>query len=158
MSRHLRSHGCWTVPQDDMFTMCSWGSIRSGLFAQWCIYLFCVQCLGERSLCGWSSGVVWAMLFWSRMRENKQERSEGKKVLRQSPNISLLTVCLPQLGPSIDPHMHTPWPPHYHTHTSTSLPDTRGFCLIQTEVLMSRVWLLPLSLSGVPVHLNIQLQ
>lgn len=59
------------------------------------------------------------MLFWSRMRQNKQERSGGKTSFDRVQTLSPITVCLPQLGPNTDPHINTPWPPHWGTHTHT---------------------------------------
>lgn len=113
------------------------------------MYTFCVQCQGQRSLCGEFCEQCCFQARWARISRKGQRE---KKVFRQSPNTVLLTVRLLQLGPSTDPYMHTPWPPHYHTHLRGRLdkPEKVG-----SEALMSQVWPLPLSLSGLPVHLNI---
>lgn len=99
------------------------------LFAQW--YLYALVChsgrvcmfmwvcsVGVKGHCvGGHQELCEGCCFevgWDRI----SRKGQGKKVLRQSPNIiPHITVCLPQLGPSIDPHINTPWPPHYNTDT-----------------------------------------
>lgn len=84
-----------------------------------CVYVS-VQCGGEGSLCGWSSGAVWGMLFWSGMRQNKQERSGGKSSLAKSklypPHNSMSSPAGPQHRPT---HKYTLTSSLQHRHTRT---------------------------------------
>lgn len=81
------------------------------------------------SLCGWSPGVLWGMMFWSEMRQNKQERSgEEEKKPSDKVQTSQRTLCLLWLGPSSDLHIKTPWPPNCNSHTHTHVrPRTHTY-------------------------------
>lgn len=76
----------------------------------------CVRCRVERSLCGWSSEVVWGKL-WDVVlkRDETKTPQSSKKSLTKLWNIS------PRLGPVLT-HTHT----HSHslTHTLSSAPTT----------------------------------
>lgn len=94
------------------------------LFEWVCVYVpACVHAYAGvgGSSCGWSPGVLWGMMFWSEMRQNKQERSgeEEKKNPSDKVQTSQGTLCLPWLGPSGDLHINTPWPPYCNSHTHT---------------------------------------
>lgn len=161
------------------------------LFAQWYLYALvchsgrvCVfmwvcsvgvkgHCVGgHQELCeGCCFEVGW---------ERISRKGQGEKVLWQSPNIiPHITVCLPQLGPRIDPHINTTWPPHYntdpHAHTRFSHIHSRplGYRVHKPEeageqgarsmrylfdqhgdvaVMVSLLWPLPLCMSRVRGH------
>lgn len=159
-----------------MFTLWSWGSIRSGVFAQWCIYTLvclcafvCVRvkghCVGGHQFCEWCCFEA----GWDRISRKGQREKSPLTKSKHFPHNSMSSPAGPQYRPT---HAHTltfPTTTHIHIDLSPWLfrcgvdkPEEAGelkmwgVCLIQMEVLMSHLWPLPLSLSEVRVHLNMQ--